>query len=199
MTTKQEQLNVAKEKQSFFSRRVTILEREIEQQDRSIVKLNRMVFYRQRGEIVLEALGPLQNRWKAMIGTTKNRLENLLGNSIFQSAYRLLVACLNSELKNLTLSKIRSSLLRYNINYEDKFTAVPTLAIEYFRWVGWKEPWPLVQTRRPEFANALKFFYNDCPSLDMSQMKWTDKEVVDKLLRASYSDTALVIVYVKDF
>lgn len=94
--------------------------------------------------------------------------------------------------------------MRYNINYEEKFTSVPTLALEYFRfiffanlykkfrWISWKEPWPLIQTKRQDFATALKYFYNDCAMLDISQMDWTNKEVIDKLLRSSYSDTALV-------
>ncbi|KAI6187727.1 hypothetical protein M3Y98_00276000 [Aphelenchoides besseyi] len=34
--------------------------------------------------------------------------------------------------------------------------------------------------------------------LDMSQLKWTDREVVDRLLRTSYSDSALVISNVQN-
>ncbi|KAI6176567.1 hypothetical protein M3Y97_00812100 [Aphelenchoides bicaudatus] len=206
LSSKQDQLNTLKDKQQFLARRLISVEREIEQQDRAVHKLNRLIFYRQRGDIVLQALSPLQNRWKTMIGNSKIRLDNLLGNSIIQSAFRVLFGCVNADAKTAIMSKIRSSLIRYNIQYEEKFTAVPTLAIEYFRWISWKEPWPLIQvmhpnitTKRPDLANTLKFFYNDCALLDMSQMAegWTDREVVDKLLRSSYSDTALIITNVQ--
>ncbi|KAI6200995.1 hypothetical protein M3Y96_00793900 [Aphelenchoides besseyi] len=136
--------------------------------------------------------------WKTLIGATKSRLDNLLGNCIMQSGFRSLVAPLEKDAKTTGISKWRTSLLRYNINYDEKFTSVPTLAIEYFRAISWHEPWPLIQTSRPDFANALKFFYNDCPMLDMSQLKWTDREVVDRLLRTSYSDSALVISNVQN-
>lgn len=61
-----------------------------------------------------------------------------------------------------------------------------------FRLISWKEPWPLIQTDRQDFAATLKSFYNDCAVLDIGQTEWTDKEVVDKLLRTSYLDTVLV-------
>jgi peptidoglycan hydrolase CwlO-like protein len=62
LSTKQEQLNSLKDKQQFLAKRLTSLDREIEQQDRAVHKLNRLIFYRQRGDIVLQALSPLQNR-----------------------------------------------------------------------------------------------------------------------------------------
>lgn len=69
------------------------------------------------------------------------------------------------------------------------------MAIEYLRWISWHEPWPLIQTKRPDFLTALKYFYGDCAVLDIGQLRWTDKEVIDKLLRSSYSDTPLVSYY----
>ncbi|KAI6241729.1 Dynein heavy chain, cytoplasmic [Aphelenchoides fujianensis] len=197
LTARQEQLNTLRDRRQFLVRRVGFLEREVEQQDRAILKLNRMIFYRQRGDIVLNALSPLQNRWKTLIGATRNRLDNLLGNCIMQSGFRSLVAPLEAEAKTNGISKWRSSLLRFNINYDEKFTGIPILAVEYFRTVSWHEPWPLIQTNRTDFVNALRFFYNDCPTLDMSQLKWTDKEVVDRLLRSSYSDSSLIIFNVQ--
>lgn len=53
MSAKQEQLNGLKEKQQFLNRRLIRLEHELESQDRAIHKLNRLIFYRQRGDIVL--------------------------------------------------------------------------------------------------------------------------------------------------
>jgi uncharacterized coiled-coil protein SlyX len=93
----------SKEKEEFLLRRLTRLEREIEQQDRTIHKLNRLIFYRQRGDMILQVLGPLQNRWKTMIGGSKSRLDNLLGNSIIQSAFRVLFGCLSAEVKIVRL------------------------------------------------------------------------------------------------
>lgn len=69
-----------------------------------------------------------------MIGATKMRLNNLVGNSIIQSAFQIVFGCLGTEAKTKFLSKIRSSLLRYNINYDESFTSTSTLAVELFKF-----------------------------------------------------------------
>lgn len=52
-----------------------------------------------------------------MIGVTKSRLDNLLGNSIIQSAFRILFGCLGAEAKMVTIL----SHFIINLSFSDNF------------------------------------------------------------------------------
>ncbi|CAD5220685.1 unnamed protein product [Bursaphelenchus xylophilus] len=181
----------------YLDRRSKALEKDLESEHNAVLKLTRLIFYRERGDLVLNSIGGMQNRWRNMVSSTKSKLDNLLGNCVFMAAFRVLVSSQGGETKNNIITKWRSAMLRYNITYEEKFTSTQILVVELLRQVSWREPWPLIQSRRGDILNMIKFFYNDCNTVDMKDSKWTDKDLVEKVVRASYSDQALILFNVK--
>ncbi|CAD5214708.1 unnamed protein product [Bursaphelenchus okinawaensis] len=185
------------EELAYQNRRAKALEKELETEQTAATKLKRLICYRERGDLVLNSIGGMQNKWKNMVTSTKSRLDNLLGNSVFVAAYKVLACSQDNEMKNNIINKWRGAMLRYNLTYEERFTSIQTLTVELLRQVNWRDPWPLIQSRRQDILTVIKLFYNDCNTVDMKELKWTDHDLLDKVIRASYSDQSLILFNIK--
>ncbi|KAI1717124.1 microtubule-binding stalk of dynein motor domain-containing protein [Ditylenchus destructor] len=211
LTQTQTELQSFREEELKCGQRISALDSEIKEMEEELLKIRRTMDYRQRSDKVLSALSQHNSRWKAMIKSTKTTFNNLLGNSIFEAGFRVLLAPQPNDTKMVLIAKWKSLLMKSGVNYEERASWMNLLANNLISETNCHSPWPIIlePKRTVDVITYLERLFpsnSNIISVDMSEVSgipqngsvWMSEELIDKVHRASHSEGTLIIHNIKD-
>ncbi|KAE9555534.1 hypothetical protein FO519_001302 [Halicephalobus sp. NKZ332] len=171
---------------------VEALRENIAKLEEEMMKIRKVINYRQRGSKIVEELGNLEPRWMEMIQIVKNMSSNLLGNTILDAGFQSLLLSESTENRQSICTKWGTTLLRSSISFEQRYCTVENLILNKMRETTWDEPFSFIFDKTNTFVDILTTVMK-ATVIEIPSAGWTDPQFVAEFQRAFQLDSVVVI------